>query len=64
MRGGHSWRNVSSVTVTFDGDECASCLAAASRPSGFAASASQFSDEEQQVLHEDLKMVLKSCLLR
>lgn len=64
VRGGHSWRNVSSVTVTFDGDECASFLAAASRPSGFAASASQFPDEEQQVLHEDPKMILKSCLLR
>lgn len=42
VKGGHSWGNVSCVTVTFDGDECesaavAQCSAVASWPPGLAA---------------------------
>lgn len=51
VKGGHSWRNVSCVTVTFDGDECesaavAQCSAVASRPSGFAAFSSDITSNK------------------
>lgn len=50
VKGRHSWRNVSSVTVTFDGDKCESAaaqrLAVAPSPTGFTALSSQYLDEE------------------